>query len=208
MMPPIHGLSVTLTLFPDHLVGVWLYFSPIYFFFFTYFCFWWFEFCLEILFCLLAEPTCQRNLDDLIETLAAQQNVPEPVPEQEADQEEETTLKPECATTELMKSGGADKSNADVEELRGEEREKSDELNSKKEEDEGEDSDHSMPSLEEACEMPVENIRATSQNVPESSLSGLRRRNRPEWIDLFTLSPNVLMLRNIYLLFIWASHIF
>lgn len=128
----------------------------------------------------IEEPACQRNLDELIETLAAQQNVPEPVPDQKQDQQGENTLEPERDTTELVKIEGSDKSNADVEELRGGEKDTSEEMNNKKEEDGGEDGDFSMPSLEEPCEMPVENISATSQNVTESSLSGLRRRNRPE----------------------------
>lgn len=90
-------------------------------------------------------------------------------------------MEPELDATELVKTGGSDKSNADVEELRGGEKDTSEEMNNKKEEEDGgEDGDFSMPSLEEPCEMPVENISATSQKVTESSLSGLRRRNRPE----------------------------
>ncbi|XP_062374432.1 coiled-coil domain-containing protein 107 [Sardina pilchardus] len=132
----------------------------------------------------IEEPACQRNLDELIETLAARQKVPEPVtvPEQEG----ETTLEPECATSEPVKTGSDMDLDADMEVLRGGEKETSERKEEEKEEEkededeEGEDSDHSMPSLEDISEMPIENIGATSQNVSESSLTGLRRRNRPE----------------------------
>ncbi|XP_076152921.1 uncharacterized protein LOC143136216 [Alosa pseudoharengus] len=125
----------------------------------------------------IEEPACQRNLDELIETLAARQKVPESATVQE--QEGETTLDPECATSQPVKTGNDMDSDAAMEVLRGGEKETSE----RKEEDEyeeGEDSDHSMPSLEDPSEMSIENIGATSQNVAESSLIGLRRRNRPE----------------------------
>lgn len=121
-----------------------------------------------------SEPACQKNLDELIETLAAQQKVPEPVtvPEQEG----ETVLEPDCATSELVQTGTETDTDADTEVLKGEEEETSE----RNEDEEGDESDHSMPSLEDAGDMSVENIGATSQNVPEGSSTGLRRRNRPE----------------------------
>ncbi|KAG5267681.1 hypothetical protein AALO_G00224430 [Alosa alosa] len=123
----------------------------------------------------IEEPACQRNLDELIETLAARQKVPESTTVQE--QEGETTLEPECAASEPVKTGNDMDSDAATEVLRGGEKETSER---KEEDEEGEDSDHSMPSLEDPSEMSIENIGATSQNVTESSLIGLRRRNRPE----------------------------
>ncbi|XP_031438637.1 coiled-coil domain-containing protein 107 [Clupea harengus] len=122
----------------------------------------------------IEEPACQKNLDELIETLAAQQKVPEPVtvPEQEG----ETVLEPDCATSELVQTGTETDTDADTEVLKGEEEETSE----RNEDEEGDESDHSMPSLEDAGDMSVENIGATSQNVPEGSSTGLRRRNRPE----------------------------
>ncbi|KAL2102827.1 hypothetical protein ACEWY4_001995 [Coilia grayii] len=123
----------------------------------------------------IEEPACQKNLDELIETLAAQQKVPEA--EQEAEQEEDTVPESACATSELVKTGSEmdSETGADTEELGGGENEMREQN-----EEEGEESDHSMPLLEDPCEISVENIGTISENDLEKSSPVLRRRNRPE----------------------------
>ncbi|XP_063073250.1 coiled-coil domain-containing protein 107 isoform X2 [Engraulis encrasicolus] len=135
----------------------------------------------------IEEPACQKNLDELIETLAAQQqNVPEA--EQEAEQaleqEEGGDTVPEVNASDLVKTSGGEMDSeaiaaVDTEEQGDGEKEMREEK--EKEEGEGEEeNDHSMPLLEECCDISVENIGAVSGNDLERSSPVLRRRNRPE----------------------------
>ncbi len=100
----------------------------------------------------LLEPTCERNLDRLIETLTAD----ETPPGSQTQPHDQRELRPESEGEE------------DEEENRflGEE-------------DVGRESDSSMPSLEDSADISVDDV-TVAQNHPEDLTAGLRRRNRPE----------------------------
>lgn len=113
----------------------------------------------------LLEPTCERNLDKLIETLAAVETLPETQVESQTHAEtqphDHRELRPE--------SEGEEELEEDEEENRP----------TLGEEDVGSESDSSMPSLEDTADIGVDNVTVT-QNHPEDLMAGLRRRNRPE----------------------------
>uniref|UniRef100_A0A8C2GXE1 Si:ch73-278m9.1 n=1 Tax=Cyprinus carpio TaxID=7962 RepID=A0A8C2GXE1_CYPCA len=110
----------------------------------------------------IEEPTSERNLDKLIETLAAAETLPETRMESQTHTEtqphDHRELRPECEGEEELE-----------EENRA----------AAGEEDVGSESDSSMPSLEDSADISVDDVTVT-QNHPEDLTAGLRRRNRPE----------------------------
>ncbi|XP_051974093.1 coiled-coil domain-containing protein 107 [Xyrauchen texanus] len=101
----------------------------------------------------IEEPACQRNLDKLIETLAAAEELPETVLESQTDNETKShnhkPLQPD-----------------------------SEEEQEHAEEEADNESDSSMPSLEDTAD--VSDDVTVAQKVPDDLTGGLRRRNRPE----------------------------
>lgn len=106
----------------------------------------------------LLEPTCEQNLDKLIETLAAVETLPE---------------------TQVESQTHAETQPHDHRELRPESEGEEENKLAPGEEDVGSESDSSMPSLEDTADIGVDNVTVT-QNHPEDLMAGLRRRNRPE----------------------------
>lgn len=107
------------------------------------------------LFCL-SEPQCERNLDDLIESLAAHSDTsPELVAPAEDDQS--GVVKEEEPVHHQQHPESKDEYSAtDAEE-------------------------EDMPSLDDSCETNIEDI-GLAQSIPEEMpTTGLRRRNRLEW---------------------------
>ncbi|XP_016367638.1 uncharacterized protein LOC107708010 isoform X1 [Sinocyclocheilus rhinocerous] len=106
----------------------------------------------------IEEPTCERNLDKLIETLGAVETLPETQMESQTHTEtqphDHRELRPESE---------------------GEEEEEN--IPAAGEEDVGSESDSSMPSLEDSADISVDDVTV---NHPEDLTAGLRRRNRPE----------------------------
>lgn len=125
------------------------------------------------------EPSCERNLDDLIESLAAH----------EAGAEGKASVMESQNVAADMKSSEHHQhaTPIDTDETRTEEEEerhlkKLDREEEDKEVEEEEDLDDSehMPSLEGSFETNIEDL-GPAQNFPEEpSAPGLRRRNRPE----------------------------
>ncbi|XP_064198469.1 coiled-coil domain-containing protein 107 [Anguilla rostrata] len=110
----------------------------------------------------LEESGCEKNLDDLIESLTAQ----EPRPEVPAAEEDEGNVGAEGRTEGAEESPLEDKVNNEEEEEEEEEQGGG-----------GCDHDLDMPSLEDSCETNIEEVGS----LPSESLgTGLRRRNRPE----------------------------
>ncbi|CDQ99701.1 unnamed protein product [Oncorhynchus mykiss] len=103
----------------------------------------------------LSEPQCERNLDDLIESLAAHGDTsPEVVAPAEDDQ------------------SGVVKEEEPVHQQHYPESKDEHSVTDAEEED--------MPSLEDSCETNIEDI-GLAQNIPEEMpTTGLRRRNRLE----------------------------
>ncbi|XP_059366588.1 coiled-coil domain-containing protein 107 [Carassius carassius] len=102
----------------------------------------------------IEEPTCERNIDKLIETLATAETLPET--HTEAQPHDHRELRPMSESEEEENRAAA-----------GEE------------EDVGSESDSSMPSLEDSADISVDDVTVT-HNHPEDLTAGLRRRNRPE----------------------------
>lgn len=102
----------------------------------------------------IEEPTCERNIDKLIETLAAAETLPET--HTEAQSHDHRELRPESEEEEEENRAAA-----------GED------------DDVGSESDSSMPSLEDSADISVDDVTVTP-NHPEDLTAGLRRRNRPE----------------------------
>ncbi|KAK7150037.1 hypothetical protein R3I94_009374 [Phoxinus phoxinus] len=109
----------------------------------------------------IEEPTCERNLDRLIETLTSAEALPETRLESQTHDEaqplDHRALRP------------------DPEEEKEEEEEES--KHTAGEEDVGSESDSSMPSLEDSGDVSVDDV---PQKLPEDLTGGLRRRNRLE----------------------------
>ncbi|KAM6896177.1 uncharacterized protein PEZ65_021322 isoform 2-T2 [Lycodopsis pacificus] len=128
----------------------------------------------------LNEASCERNLDDLIESLGAGDASAEEAPladEQsspgtaEAEQVYQKRLEDEAATEgEEMKELVPEESDGEAEEEGNEEEEEEED---REEDEELEDSEH-IPSLEDSYETNIGEAGATQPS------SGLRRRNRPD----------------------------
>lgn len=129
----------------------------------------------------IEEPSCERNLDDLIESLAAHDTSPEDatITEHQNGGGEETSGHPIPTDTNVT--------NAEEEEERllvDPEREEEE----KEEEGEGEEREEMddtdlMPSLEGSCETNIVKIGPAhhlQDETHETRATGLRRRNRPE----------------------------
>ncbi|XP_048010752.1 coiled-coil domain-containing protein 107 [Megalobrama amblycephala] len=112
----------------------------------------------------IEEPTCERNLDRLIETLAAAEKLPETRLESQTPDEtqphDHRALRPDSE-----------------EEL--EEDEDEENKHTAGEEDVGSESDSSIPSLEDSGDIGVDDV-TVAQKLPEDLTGGLRRRNRLE----------------------------
>lgn len=117
---------------------------------------------MRITWLFLLEPTCERNLDRLIETLAAAEKLPETRLESQTTDEtqphDHRALRPDSE-----------------EELEEDEENK----HTAGEEDVGSESDSSMPSLEDSGDIGVDDV-TVAQKLPEDLTGGLRRRNRLE----------------------------
>ncbi|XP_051546764.1 coiled-coil domain-containing protein 107-like [Myxocyprinus asiaticus] len=109
----------------------------------------------------IEEPACERNLDKLIESLAAAEALPE------------TQLKSQTDTKMQSHDHKPLRPDSEVEE--GQEDGEEDEH---EEEEVDNESDSSMPSLEDTSNISEDVTIA--QNVPDDLTGGLRRRNRPE----------------------------
>ncbi|XP_056133813.1 coiled-coil domain-containing protein 107 [Lampris incognitus] len=125
----------------------------------------------------IPDPSCQRNLDSLIESLAAHDSAAmpdasavghncegtakglEPAPAEHLEVEDEEGIGEET----LVEFDGEEKEDGDMEE----------------DEDEGLEESELVPSLEEHSEVAVEELGAGGHEE-ELPMSGLRRRNRPE----------------------------
>lgn len=112
----------------------------------------------------IEEPTCERNLDRLIETLASAEALPETRLESQTHDEphDHRTLRADSEVEE------------EVEEDEDEENK-----HTAGEEDVGSESDSSMPSLEDSGDVSVDDVTA-AQKLPEDLTEGLRRRIRLE----------------------------
>lgn len=107
------------------------------------------------LFCL-SEPQCERNLDDLIESLAAHSDT----------------------SPELVAPAEDDQSGVVKEEEPVHHQQHHPES---KDEYSATDAEEDMPSLDDSCETNIEDI-GLAQSIPEEMpTTGLRRRNRLEW---------------------------
>ncbi|XDV24396.1 hypothetical protein PO909_028598 [Leuciscus waleckii] len=100
----------------------------------------------------IEEPTCERNLDRLIETLTSAEALPETRLESQTHDEAQPLVE-EDEDEESKRAAG--------------------------EEDVGSESDSSMPSLEDSGDISVDDATIT-QKLPEDLTGGLRRRNRLE----------------------------
>ncbi|XP_028305788.1 uncharacterized protein LOC114465161 [Gouania willdenowi] len=110
------------------------------------------------------EASCERNLDDLIESLGASVT--------SAPTEETTSAQPAEKCSEEQVKDDAAAPGEEMTELRPEESDEDDDAVAGEEENEGSDNSEHMPSLEEETKM--EEVGA------EQPVSALRRRNRPE----------------------------
>ncbi|KAK2893099.1 hypothetical protein Q8A67_013087 [Cirrhinus molitorella] len=112
----------------------------------------------------IEEPTCERNLDRLIETLAAAEALPETRVESQTHAKmqphDQRELRPESEGEEELEEDEENKPTAG-------------------EEDVGSESDSSMPSLEDSADISVDDL-TVAQKLAEDLTAGLRRRNRPE----------------------------
>lgn len=116
----------------------------------------------------IEEPECQRNLDDLIDTLADGETLPEPAAETETlvtESHDQRSLPPD---PEVQKSVEEDEEEEPEHAEIGEEVADTDN-----------ESDSSMPSLEDSGDIAVDDVTIV-QKVPDDLTGGLRRRNRPE----------------------------
>ncbi|KAJ8381372.1 hypothetical protein SKAU_G00021500 [Synaphobranchus kaupii] len=104
----------------------------------------------------LEESTCEKNLDDLIESLTAEESQ---VPVSEEDEE---NVSGERTTEDAEEFPLEDKVKNEEEEEQGRE---------------GCDEQLGMPSLEDFCETNIEDVRRLPSKIPGT---GLRRRNRLE----------------------------
>ncbi|KAJ4924727.1 hypothetical protein JOQ06_003678 [Pogonophryne albipinna] len=112
------------------------------------------------------ESSCERNLDDIIESLGAKDSAAESSPET-----------PE-ASEQIRPSGLEDHAAAEGEEMKELKPEESDgevaEKEEEGEEEEGLEDSELMPSLEDSSETNIEDVGS------EQLVSGLRRRNKPD----------------------------
>lgn len=108
------------------------------------------------------EPTCERNLDRLIETLTSAEALPD------------TRLESQTHDEAQPLDHRALRPDPEVEEDEDEESK-----HAAGEEDVGSESDSSMPSLEDSGDVSVDDVTVT-QKLPEDLTGGLRRRNRLE----------------------------
>lgn len=113
----------------------------------------------------ISEPACQRNLDDLIDTLA----------DAETDKKSETHAETQSRDQRSLPP--------DPEVQKGDEEDEEEEPDHPQMEEEvvdtGNESDSSMPSLEDSGDITVDDVTVV-QKVPDDLTGGLRRRNRPE----------------------------
>ncbi|XP_016395039.1 uncharacterized protein LOC107729159 isoform X1 [Sinocyclocheilus rhinocerous] len=109
----------------------------------------------------IEEPTCERNLDKLIETLATAETLPETHQESQTH----TEIQPHDHREPRPESEGEE----ELEETK----------RTAGEEDVGSESDSSMPSLEDSADISGDDV-TVAQKLPEDLTAGLRRRNRPE----------------------------
>ncbi|XP_067283131.1 coiled-coil domain-containing protein 107 [Pseudorasbora parva] len=110
----------------------------------------------------IEEPTCERNLDRLIETLTSAEALPETQTHDETQPHDHQTLRPDSEVKEELEED-ADEENKPT----------------AGEEDVGSESDSSMPSLEDSGDVGVDNV-TPAQKPPEDLTGGLRRRIRLE----------------------------
>lgn len=110
----------------------------------------------------IEEPTCERNLDRLIETLTSAEALPE------TRLESQTHDEPQPLDHRALRP------DSEVEEDEDEESK-----HTAREEDVGSESDSSMPSLEDSGDVSVDDV-TVAQKLPEDLTGGLRRRNRLE----------------------------
>lgn len=108
----------------------------------------------------ISEPACQRNLDDLIDTLADAETVKKS--ETRSHDQRSLPLDPE-----VQKGDEEDEEEPDHPQMEEEVV------------DTGNESDSSMPSLEDSGDITVDDVTVV-QKVPDDLTGGLRRRNRPE----------------------------
>ncbi|XP_052440232.1 uncharacterized protein LOC127979108 isoform X2 [Carassius gibelio] len=109
----------------------------------------------------IEEPTCERNLDKLIETLAASERLPET----RQDSQTQAEVQPRDPRELTPESEGEE----ELEEDEDEENKCT----------EGSESDSSMPSLEDSADIGGDDV-TVAQKPPEDLTAGLRKRNRPE----------------------------
>lgn len=121
---------------------------------------------------LYSEASCGRNLDDLIESLGASETSSMEASPLEQNSAEAAGQTCSAASEELEEEAAAD--GGKVKELLPEEANTPAKEDRSQDEMEEEDCEL-MPSLEESSERNVEDVRQVEP------VSGLRRRNRPEW---------------------------
>ncbi|KAM4615584.1 uncharacterized protein ACJ7VT_010668 [Polymixia lowei] len=139
----------------------------------------------------IQEASCEHNLDNLIESLAAHDrlvtNAPGNKPNSEEvasgaepachehleAKDEDTTDGEEVGQQMLEESEKKLQGDGDMEEEEEEEEEEEDE-------EEELDDNELLPSLEDSCETNVEDIGGGQHLLEEQPASGLRRRNKPE----------------------------
>ncbi|XP_062339407.1 coiled-coil domain-containing protein 107 [Osmerus eperlanus] len=127
----------------------------------------------------IEEPSCEKNLDDLIESLAAHESLPEEhtsvtKPQDGAGEERagEPPLHPQPSALETKETRAEGEEERQLEKLEGEEEEVAEG------DEENMDDRELMPSLECSSDTNIEDMGPV-QNFAEEP-SGLRRRNRPE----------------------------
>ncbi|XP_063762005.1 coiled-coil domain-containing protein 107 isoform X2 [Eleginops maclovinus] len=116
------------------------------------------------------ESSCERNLDDLIESLGAKDSSAAETSPEVSGQIPPGRVEDDAAAE------GEELKELKPEESNGEEAEKEEEEEEEEEEEDDDDDDDSelMPSLEDSYETNIEDVGA------EALVSGLRRRNRPD----------------------------
>ncbi|XP_047431896.1 coiled-coil domain-containing protein 107 [Mugil cephalus] len=134
------------------------------------------------------EATCERNLDDLIESLGASdasaaadkqpsEKTCEKVYEKRLDVKDDAEAEGEDMKELRPEESVGEEEDGDAEEGQGEvevEKEEEEEVDRAEEDKEGWENSEPIPSLEDLCETNIEKAGV------EQSASGLRRRNRPE----------------------------
>ncbi|CAB1346217.1 unnamed protein product [Coregonus sp. 'balchen'] len=129
----------------------------------------------------IEEPQCERNLDDLIESLAAHDDTPPEGVASAADEQSGVGKEaPEPVHHQHHHPEAKDKYSATDAGGEEEEEEQLEEEEEEEEEEEDKYDSEVMPSLEDYCETNIEVI-GVAQSIPEEMpTTGLRRRNRPE----------------------------